>query len=165
MIARTYFSKYSWLKRMPLYYCSSHIGDERRLDLCGDSMRDGISVYRRDGEFQLFGPDPFFVNLSIRKEAVCPSEVCAYNAMSDHEIVEQTIFLASQEIIRPERVITALALLCSKMEEAQDYAQRKRLPARTLDAVLDFAAQNDVTVTMHTQAALARMFHRPMRAR
>lgn len=165
MTARSYFSKYSWLLRTHNYYCSSHIGDERRIDFCGESMPDGIFVYRCDGEFQIFGPDPFFVNLHIRKKAVCPSEVHAYNAMSDHEVVEQAIFLARQEIFRPERVITALALLCSKMEEAQDYAQRRRPPARTLDAVLDFAARNDVPVTMHTRVALARMLYRPTRAR
>lgn len=159
-ITNSYFTEYSWIKRAPYYCCSARRGMERWLDLHGNNTPTGTLIHRWDGEYQFTAPDPFFGSLSIHEGALCRSEIYRYNAMSDHKVVQQAIFLARREIARPERVITVLALLRSEVEEARDYVRRKRLPARrTLDAVLEFAARNDVTVTMHARATLARVFH------
>lgn len=164
MIASLYFSQYTWTKRAPHYYCSARRGIERWLDLHGNSTPTGVFIHRGDGEFRLIAPDLYFGTMSIHEEALCRPEVFRFNAMPDHKVVQQAMFLARREITRPERVITALALLRSEVEEARDYVRRKRLPARTLNAVLEFAERHDLTVTMHSRAALARVFPRPTRA-
>ncbi|KAA0675887.1 hypothetical protein [Roseomonas genomospecies 6] len=159
-IAKPYFGQYSWSKRLPHYYCSARRSVERWIDLHSRGVPSGISIHRGDGDYQLTAPDPFFGSLTVREDALCRTEVFRYNALHDWDVVQRAIHLVRREIKRPERVLAALVLLRSEVEVARDYVRRKRLPSRTQEAVLDFAQRNELTVTMHHRAALARVFTR-----
>ncbi|MFD1624383.1 hypothetical protein [Azospirillum griseum] len=160
-IANSYFDQYAWSKRLPHYYCSARRGVERWIDLHGRGVPSGISIHRGDGDYQLTAPDPFFGSLTVREDALCRAETFRYNAMHDWTVVQRAIHLVRREVKHPERVLAALVLLQSEDEVARDYVRRKRLPSRMQEAVLDLAQRNDLTVTMHHRAALARVFTRP----